>query len=180
GLRAGALPGRRRGRGVPAARADRPESTGSLAHRRDRGGTGSGRRDPRGSRGDRRMSESASLPERARTLVRLARVGMLSTVSRRHGGHPFGSLMPYALDERSAPLFLVSALAVHTQNLDADPRASLLVTASQGSDNPLAGERVTLMGRAAPVPEERRPDARAAYLDRHPEAAHWVDFGDFG
>jgi len=118
--------------------------------------------------------------ERARKLVQLAAAGMLSTVSRRHAGHPFGSVMPYALDERGAPLFLISAMAVHTQNLEADPRASLLVTPADWSDNPLAGERVTLMGRATSVADDRRSVARAAYLDRHPEASQWVDFGDFG
>jgi len=88
--------------------------------------------------------------------------------------------MPYALDERGTPLFLISAMAVHTQNLEADPRASLLVTPPVWTDNPLAGERVTLMGRAARVADDRQSVARAAYLARHPEAGQWVDFGDFG
>ena len=66
--------------------------------------------------------------ERARTLVYLGRTGTLSTLSLQHPGHPFGSLMPYALDERGRPLFLISTMAMHTQNLQADRRASLLVT----------------------------------------------------
>ena len=121
-----------------------------------------------------------SYAERARKLVQLASTGMLSTVSRRHAGHPFGSVMPYALDERGTPLFLISAMAVHTQNLEADPRAGLLVTPPDWSDNPLAGERVTLMGRVTRVTDDRQSVTRAAYLDRHPEASQWVDFGDFG
>ena len=121
-----------------------------------------------------------SYAERARKLVKLARAGMLSTVSRRHAGHPFGSVMPYALDERGTPLVLISAIAVHTQNLEADPRASLLVTPPDWSDNPLAGERVTLMGRVTRVTDDRQSVTRAAYLDRHPEARQWADFGDFG
>jgi len=88
-------------------------------------------------------------------------------------------VMPYALDEREAPLFLISAMAGHTQNLEADPRASLLVTPPNWSDNLLANERVTLMGRATCVADDRRSVARAAYLDRHPEASQWVNFGDF-
>src|SRR5215470_11626125 len=50
------------------------------------------------------------------------RTGTLSTLSRRQPGHPFGSLMPYALDATGRPLFLISTLAMHTRNLDADPR----------------------------------------------------------
>jgi putative heme iron utilization protein len=120
-----------------------------------------------------------SYAEHARKLVHLASTGMLSTVSRRHAGHPFGSVMPYALDEQGMPLFLISAMAVHTQNLEVDPRASLLVTPPDWSSNPLAGERVTLMGRAARLTHEERSVARPAYLARHPEASQWVDFGDF-
>jgi putative heme iron utilization protein len=117
--------------------------------------------------------------ERARTLVHLARSGTLSTLSRRHAGHPFGSVMPYAPDGRGAPLVLISSMAMHTQNLEADTRASLLVTQPGWTEDPLAGGRVTLMGRAARVPDHERPAAREAYLARQPKATFWVEFEDF-
>jgi heme oxygenase (biliverdin-IX-beta and delta-forming) len=118
--------------------------------------------------------------ERACTLVFLGRTGTLSTLSRRHPGHPFGSVMPYALEARGRPLFLISALAMHTQNLQADPRASLLVTqAIDGGGDPLATGRVTLLGEARPLAEADRTAARAAYLAWHPNAQYWVDFEDF-
>jgi len=120
-----------------------------------------------------------SYAERARTLVHLAGTGMLSTLSRRHPGHPFGSVMPYAPDPRGAPLLLISAMAMHTQNLEADARASLLATQPGWAEDPLAGGRVTLMGRAVRVPDRERGAAREAYLARHPKAAFWVDFDDF-
>jgi heme oxygenase (biliverdin-IX-beta and delta-forming) len=120
-----------------------------------------------------------SYAERARTLVHLARSGALSTLSRRHAGHPFGSVMPYAPDERGAPLLLISTMAMHTQNLEADSRASLLVTQPGWTEDPLAGGRVSLMGRAVLVPDRERPGAREAYLGRHPNAAFWVEFEDF-
>jgi putative heme iron utilization protein len=87
--------------------------------------------------------------------------------------------MPYALDGTGRPLFLISALAMHTRNLQADSRSSLLVTQPDWSGDPLAGGRVTLMGVASPVPEADRAAARALYLDRHDTARYWVDFGDF-
>ena len=120
-----------------------------------------------------------SYAERARTLAYLARSGTLSTLSRRHPGHPFGSVMPYAQDARGAPLLLISSMAMHTQNLGADPRASLLVTQPGWTEDPLAGGRVTLMGRAVRVPDRERSVAREPYLARHPKAAFWVDFEDF-
>jgi heme iron utilization protein len=120
-----------------------------------------------------------SYAERARTLVHLARAGALSTLSRRHPGHPFGSVMPYAPDDRGAPLLLISGMAMHTQNLEADARASLLATQPGWTEDPLAGGRVTLMGHAVRVPDRQRGAAREAYLARHPKAAFWVDFEDF-
>jgi len=66
--------------------------------------------------------------ERARTLVYLGRVGSLSTLSRKQQGFPFGSVMPYGLDDHANPIFLISTMAMHTQNVQADPRSSLLVT----------------------------------------------------
>src|SRR5881409_1070883 len=66
--------------------------------------------------------------ERARTLMYLGRIGSLSTLSRKQPGFPFGSVMPYGLDGHGRPIFLISTMAMHTQNLQADARASLLVT----------------------------------------------------
>ena len=118
--------------------------------------------------------------ERARTLVYLGRLGTLSTLSRMHPGYPFGSVMPYALDDNGRPRFLISTMAMHTQNLHADPRASLLVIQPGWTGDPLAGGRVTLLGEARPLSEGDVGQARTAYLARHPNAAYWVDFEDFG
>jgi len=117
--------------------------------------------------------------ERARTLVERGRTGMLATLSRRHAGHPFGSVMPYALDEAGQPLVLISTLAMHTQNLAADARASLLVVEPTVTKDALAAGRVTLMGEAARIAPAAQGAARAAYLARHPNAVSWVDFEDF-
>jgi putative heme iron utilization protein len=112
-------------------------------------------------------------------LLEVVRTGTLSTLARRHAGHPFGSLMPYALDESGRPLFLISALAMHTKNLEADGRASLFVAEPSADENPLAVGRVTVMGGAGRVPDDDVASARERYLARHPNAASWVDFGDF-
>jgi len=117
--------------------------------------------------------------ERARTLVHRTKTGTLATLSRRHAGYPFASLMPYALDDVGRPIFLISSMAVHTQNLAGDPRASLFVAEPDWSGDPLAAGRLTLMGGVRPVPAEDRVKARAAYLARHANASYWVDFEDF-
>ncbi len=117
--------------------------------------------------------------ERARTLVHLGRVGTLATISRRHDRWPFGSIMPFGLDERGHPAFLISTMAMHTQNLLSDHRASLLVAEAEAVSDPLGAGRVTLMGKAARIPDSAVEAARADYLTRHPNASYWVDFKDF-
>src|SRR5580700_11419387 len=94
-----------------------------------------------------------SFAERARTLVYLSRIGSLSTLSRKQPGFPFGSVMPYGLDEHGRPIFLISTMAMHTQNLQADPRASLLITQADAGSDPLGASRVTLVGNVLPIPE---------------------------
>jgi putative heme iron utilization protein len=120
-----------------------------------------------------------SFAERARTLLSLARVGSLSTLSRKQPGFPFGSVMPYALDEQGRPIFLISTMAMHTQNLKADPRASLLVTQKDADSDPLGSSRVTLVGNALQVPEPEVAEARSVYLTNHANSKYWVDFEDF-
>jgi hypothetical protein len=78
-----------------------------------------------------------SLAERARTLVAIAKIGSLSKHSRKLAGYPFGSMMPYAADCQGRPVFFISSMAMHTQNLQEDPRASMLVTQPDVSGDPL-------------------------------------------
>jgi hypothetical protein len=120
-----------------------------------------------------------SFSERARTLAYLGRIASLSTLSRKQPGFPFGSVMPYALDPGGRPIFLISTMAMHTRNLQADPRASLLVTQPDASGDPLGASRVTLVGNVLTIPEPEVADARKLYLDRYANSKYWVDFEDF-
>jgi putative heme iron utilization protein len=87
--------------------------------------------------------------------------------------------MPYALDDRANPIFLISTMAMHTQNLLADPHSSLLVTQPDAGGDPLGASRVTLLGNVLPVPEADVAEARKLYLARHADSKYWVDFKDF-
>src|SRR5580693_5053438 len=112
-----------------------------------------------------------SLAERARTLAHLGRIGSLATHSRKQPGFPFGSVMPYAADEHGRPVFLISNMAMHTQNLKADARASLLVM-QESVDDPLGAARITVVGDVQAVPPEETGAARELYLSRHQNARY--------
>src|ERR1700724_2503454 len=132
-----------------------------------------------GAASDQPTVPEPSFSERSLTLVYLGRIGSLSTLSRKQPGFPFGSVMPYGLDNHGRPIFLISTMAMHTQNLQADSRASLLVTQPDASGDPLGASRVTLIGNVLPVPETEIAEARKLYLARYANSKYWVDFEDF-
>jgi putative heme iron utilization protein len=115
----------------------------------------------------------------ARALLAAESVGVLSTISVHRVGFPYGSVTPYALSTAGAPLLLLSRLAAHTKNLQADPRASLFVGDRSAAEDPQAGARISLLGRVAPLPAADDPDARSLYLARWPRAADYLALGDF-
>ena len=116
-----------------------------------------------------------SIAGAARRFLRARYAGALATVSARLAGHPFGSVVPFALDARARPMLLISALAEHTRNLAADPRASLLVHTY--AEDVQAGPRLTLVGDAAPVVTGDMACDR--YLRRYPDASRLLALGDF-
>jgi putative heme iron utilization protein len=120
-----------------------------------------------------------SFGERARTLLHLGRIGSLSTHSLKQPGFPFGSVMPYGLDDHGRPIFLISTMAMHTHNLRAEPRASLLVTQAASDGDVLGASRVTLLGGVLPVEASEIAGARKLYLASYENSKYWVDFEDF-
>ena len=84
--------------------------------------------------------------------------------------------MPYATDHCGRPIFFISSMAMHTQNLERDERSSLLVTQPDAEGDPLGAARLTLVGRSKPVPAA---EAQEIYLARHENARLWQDFADF-
>jgi putative heme iron utilization protein len=110
----------------------------------------------------------------AKKLLRESRSGALATLMP-GSGDPYCSLVNVATASDGAPLLLISRLAVHTQNLLADARVSLMLD-ERRVGNPLEGARVMLQGVAGATDD---PAARARYLARQPEAAMFAGFADF-
>src|SRR5690349_19536820 len=110
----------------------------------------------------------------AKKLLREGRSGALATLMP-GSGDPYCSLVNVATAADGAPLLLISKLAVHTKNILADPRVSLMIDERKPGD-PLEGARVMLMGTAAATDD---PQVRARYLARQPEAEMFAGFADF-
>jgi putative heme iron utilization protein len=110
----------------------------------------------------------------AKKLLREGRSGALATLMT-GSGDPYCSLVNVATQADGSPLLLISRLAVHTKNILADDRVSLMLDERKQGD-PLEGARVMLMGTAELTDD---PDARRRYLERHPSAEMFVGFADF-
>ncbi|CAH2050302.1 unnamed protein product [Thlaspi arvense] len=84
-------------------------------------------------------------------------------------------MVDFACDVCGSPILAISNLAVHTKDLLANPKCSLLVAKDPEDRTDLV---VTFHGDVVSVSEKDREAIRTAYLARHP-SAFWVDFGDF-
>jgi len=110
----------------------------------------------------------------AKKLLREARSGALATLMQ-DSGDPYCSLVNVATTIDGSPVLLLSKLALHTKNLLADTRASLMLDERKEGD-PLEGARVMLMGRCV---KDADTATSLAYLRRHPDAEMYANFSDF-
>jgi heme iron utilization protein len=113
----------------------------------------------------------------ARSLLRRSRQGALATL-RAGSGDPYCSLVNVASHGDGSPILLISRLALHTQNILADSRVSLMLD-ERAQGDPLEGSRIMLAGRAEQAGGDAVMILRRRYLSAHPSAETFVDFKDF-
>lgn len=122
-----------------------------------------------------RASATDEPAQASRRLMRTALKGALATLDR-ETGHPYASLILLATEPSGAPVFLISRLALHTRNLEQDPRASILIDGTGDLGDPLTGGRLTVSGVARPSTSST---ALRRFLARHPSAEGYAQFADF-
>jgi putative heme iron utilization protein len=113
----------------------------------------------------------------ARSLLRRRRQGALAT--RMAGdGDPYCSLVNVASHADGSPILLISCLALHTKNILADSRVSLMLDERTAGD-PLEGARIMVAGRAEAAGASDLDLLRRRYLNAHPSAEAFANFKDF-
>jgi len=112
----------------------------------------------------------------ARIMLRKHRYGVLSTLSKKFNGHPFGSITPYLVDHDGSLLVLISSLAEHTKNIISDPRVSLICH-NQHDTNIQAQGRITVVGNAEIATNCDLSKSR--YLRYFPESEAYFQTHDF-
>jgi heme iron utilization protein len=118
------------------------------------------------------MNETAHLAKKA---IISGKVGTLATLDFETGG-PYASLVNYSNFSKGFPVFLMSRLALHTKNILADGRASLLVSEAPADGDALASLRATITGKTEMIAPEA---VTKTYLAKHPYAETYVGFADF-
>ncbi|KAL6661825.1 hypothetical protein ACP70R_001209 [Stipagrostis hirtigluma subsp. patula] len=101
---------------------------------------------------------------------------VMSSMHHRRTGYPFGSLVDFANDSMGHPIFSLSPLAIHTRNLLADPRCTLVVQVPGWSG--LSNARVTIFGDVYPLPADQQEWAHKQYVAKHQQWAsqQWGNF----
>lgn len=118
---------------------------------------------------------SVDRARQARELFRTLRSGVLSSHSSKLPGYPYGSALPHVTDHAGRPVILISHLAEHTHNLQADARSSFLVC--ETGPEVQASARATLLGNAERIAQ---PVAiRERYLRFYPGHARYLEIGGF-
>ncbi len=122
------------------------------------------------------MSKKQSIKE-ARDLLSQNYQGILSTNSKELPGYPFGSVVPYVLNQQGQPVILISTIAQHTRNIVFDNKVSLIVTEGGADDLQTVG-RVTCVGDAHKLKEDDQ-DAMQRYYEFFPQSRDYHKTHDF-
>ena len=112
----------------------------------------------------------------SRTLYNSRSSGVLSTISVKLEGYPFGSVVPYSLDQEGNAVVLISTIAQHTKNISADPRCSLMILSE--SDDVQANSRLCIVGDMQKLPADDTATI-ARYYRHFPKSKGYHEAHDF-
>ena len=117
------------------------------------------------------MTSSPSETTKAiKDFVALNRSAVLSTVSTRVAGHPFGSVVLYDIDSAGRITIFVSTISEHYKNLLKNPNASVFIADHFGAEDPHNHSRVTILGSFTELAAADLEQAAASYAERFPNA----------
>ena len=121
---------------------------------------------------------SAFIPaEEAKRLLMTVGKASLATLHPK-SCRPYSSLVLICPDAAGYPVMMLSDLADHVKNIQADGAASLMLDGTDGES--LAGPRVSVEGEIQKITDEDEITAlKTAFVARHPEAQIYADFTDF-
>jgi len=112
----------------------------------------------------------------ARNLLFEKDFGVLSTLSVKLGGFPFGSTVPYCLDGDGMIVILISSIAQHTKNIQQDSRCS--ITVLPGGGDVQANQRICVIGHMKEIGDQEEA-VKERYYRCFPDAKSYHATHDF-
>ncbi|MDV6328170.1 DUF2470 domain-containing protein [Idiomarina sp. Sol25] len=122
------------------------------------------------------MNERIKAAREARVLAQNNDTAVLSTISKKLQGYPFGSVSPFMLSAEGQVVFYVSDIAQHARNLSVDNRLSITVFDAAESGDQNTHGRLTLTGNARPLGDKSLGEL---YFRRFPSALSYRNAHDF-
>lgn len=112
----------------------------------------------------------------ARQLLNSKDFGILSTLSVKLGGFPFGSVVPYCLDGLGRPLVFMSTIAEHTKNISQDSRCSITIV--MDSEEVQSNGRLCLVGNMEHV-DPADSESQQRYFRHFPGSSEYSKTHNF-
>ena len=112
-------------------------------------------------------------------LLRTSSEGVLSTISVRHQGYPFGSFVTYIADRDRSVIIYASDIAQHTINLKKDSKSCLTLFKLDDDYDKQNSSRMTLIGDLKCLPENDIENTKSRFEDFLPESKKYSNMHDF-
>ena len=123
------------------------------------------------------MDKTRSLAEEAKYLLMTVGKASLATLHPNQC-RPYTSLVLFCPDHQNRPVMMLSDLADHVKNLNADGAASMMIDGTSGET--LSGPRVSVEGDITKITDQTDIETLTqAFIARHPEADIYASFTDF-
>ena len=112
-------------------------------------------------------------------LLRNSSEGVLSTISVRNEGYPFGSFVTYITDVDRSIIIYASNIAQHTINLKANSKSCLTLFKIDDDLDKQNSSRMTLLGDLQSMPEKEIDETRTRFEEFLPESKKYAAMHDF-
>ena len=113
----------------------------------------------------------------AAVLLRESNEGVLSTISKKFEGYPFGSFTTFTTDRNRTVIIYASGLAQHTKNLVQNSKASLTIYNLKKNGDQQDSQRLTLLGDL--VLADNQDDCKERFSLFLPHSVNYHKMHDF-
>ncbi len=127
-----------------------------------------------------KIKKNLSAVQTSRQIIRSAEKAFLNTLANpadaSFAGWPSSSMITSVAAWDCSPVLMLSDIAYHAQNIQADARCAILFDGTAGYARPQEGPRVSVVGRLKKTKDKKLHER---FLKRHPGARLYAGFADF-